>query len=85
MKPSVGRIVHYIMTPDWIGHDGHCMAAIVTGIPSPADPHAVNLHVHIDDSGAVYLGGGGPVHFVKAVPHDEAKSPGTWHWPERVE
>ena len=76
MKPSVGRIVHYVSygTPGG-EYTSECRAAMVTqadGVP----PDRVALCV-MNPTG---------LFFDEAVEHDEdAKPGGTWHWPERVE
>ena len=76
MRPSVGRIVHYVSygTPGG-EYASECRAAVVTqadGVP----PDRVALCV-MNPSG---------LFFNEAVDHDEdGKSGGTWHWPERVE
>ncbi len=74
-KPSVGRIVHYVAygTPGGEFPAGVCRAAIITEVDVPPD-ECVALMV-ANPSG---------LYFNKEVEHDEAKAPGTWHWPERV-
>lgn len=53
---------------------GGCQAAIITAVhPEPADLESVGLTTF---PGAVDR---------HPVPHDEGKSNGSWHWPERVE
>lgn len=74
MRPSVGRIVHYVSygTPG-DGEYGKCRAAVVT---------------ETDTSETVALAVLNPtgLFFDRTVVHDEtAKVGGTWHWPERVE
>ena len=86
MKPSVGRIVHYVSygTPgDEYGKE--CRAAIVT-------------EVNGDFAGLCVLNPTGQF-FNRSIPHDEglAEGPGpslcegktfdggTWHWPARVD
>jgi len=74
MKPSVGRIVHYVAygTPGGEFPAGVCRAAIVTEVES--------LGV-----GVCVLNPTGQF-FNRGLEQDEAtKKPGTWHWPERTE
>jgi hypothetical protein len=75
MKPSVGRIVHYVAygTPGGEFPAGVCRAAVVT----EAEPttEVVGLCV-LNPTGQF---------FNRSLSHNEAKTPGTWHWPERVE
>ena len=85
MKPSIGRIVHYVAygTPGGEFPAGVCRAAIVTEVqtfpvegPQPPDGMLVGLCV-LNPSGQF---------FNRGMPHDESeKKPGSWHWPERVE
>lgn len=72
MKPTVGRIVHYVSygTPGG-EYTSQCRAAIVTEVW--ADDGTVNLAV-VNPTGM----------FFNSASHDEdEKSGGTWHWPER--
>lgn len=80
MKPSVGRIVHYVSygTPGG-EYQSECRAAIITAVhrKAPADR---NVYVDL----AVLNPGG--VFFDHGLPQDEdVHLGGTWHWPERVE
>lgn len=74
MRPSVGRIVHYVSygTPGG-EYTSECRAAVVT-------------QVHTDVSiGLAVLNPEG-LFFNPAILQDEgSKSGGTWHWPERVD
>lgn len=73
--PTVGRIVHYIgSVPDANGMvaAGPCRAAIVTEV---RDVEECSLTVFHPEYGATSYG---------QSRHDESKSIGTWHWPERV-
>jgi hypothetical protein len=84
-KPTVGRTVHYVSHGTPPREDGTqafpsvCRAAIVTevnevihfpGTVIPSDDHAVSLCV-LNPTG---------VFFHRAVPPDEGRAPGTWHW-----
>jgi hypothetical protein len=68
MKPTVGRITHYVDHP----HDH--FAAIIIAV-SHFDDEGVTLTV-FDPNESVPLR-------QRYVTHDEDKSSGTWHWPER--
>ncbi len=72
MKPSIGRIVHYVSygTPGG-EYPSVCRAAIITAV---ADSGLVDLCV-LNPEGFF---------FNKNVPLDSRdKYGGTWHWPER--
>lgn len=74
MKPTVGRIVHYVSygTPGGEFAPEH-RAAIITRVP-PDTTGVVDLCV-LNPTG---------LFFNQAVIYDEAmKQGGTWHWPER--
>lgn len=89
MKPSVGRVVHYVSHGTPVREDGtqayasHCRAAIVTEVcdnPDGLDPET--------DSPCVSLAVLNPtgMFFDQHLPQDEdGKAGGTWHWPERVD
>lgn len=79
MKPSIGRIVHYVSHGSPVLPDGsqsygsECRAAIVTEVGDI--PEIVSLCA-LNPTGAF---------FTANVSQDEyMKSGGTWHWPERV-
>lgn len=81
MKPTVGRIVHYVLT------DGQHRPAIVVRAwgeePHSAPDYAdsVNLQVFLDGSND---GSESGVDWETSVRYDETgKTPYTWHWPER--
>jgi hypothetical protein len=82
MKPSVGRIVHYVSHGTPIREDGtqahqsECRAAIITAVHGPdASGEVVSLAV-LNPEG---------MFFNQRVPEgDPGHLGGTWHWPERV-
>ena len=82
MKPSVGRIVHYVLPSGQVG--AHRPAIVVhvwpggSGNPYP-DGETVQLQVFMDGSNDWYFTS---IHWATSVTHDEGKAPGTWHWPE---
>ena len=75
MKPTVGRIVHYVSygTPGG-EYKSECRAAIITEVINPDGGDMLSIAV-FNPSGM----------FFNTCIHDEEKSGGTWHWPERVE
>jgi hypothetical protein len=92
MRPSVGRIVHYVSygTPGG-EYTSECRAAIVTEVATWADG------LTSDTVGLAVLNPTG-VFFDRTVVHDElppaekivpgertAHKGGTWHWPEHVD
>jgi hypothetical protein len=84
MKPSVGRIVHYVSYGSPVLEDGtqafasQCRAAIITEVLG--DPQAADTMVNL----AVLNPQG--LFFDHATMHSEDdRIGGTWHWPERVE
>lgn len=87
MKPSVGRIVHYVSygTPGG-EYKSECRAAVVTevdatlGSTSKIVPETIGLAV-LNPSGLFFhpIAEGGCRH------DEDSKRGGTWHWPERVE
>lgn len=75
MKPTVGRIVHYVSygTPGG-EYTSQCRAAIVTVVGD----------AEVDVSLAVFNPEG--MFFNQSCAHDATtKYGGTWHWPEREE
>jgi hypothetical protein len=84
VKPSVGRIVHYLSHGSPVREDGtqaylpQCRAATITETEEDSD--LLGLAV-LNPSGMFFhsLNEGG-------CAHDEMKNyGGTWHWPERAE
>jgi hypothetical protein len=85
VKPTVGRIVHYVSygTPGG-EYASQCRAAVVTEVTGPAFDPATGGDA--DDSTVVGLCVLNPTgtFFNQGVVQDEAgHRGGTWHWPER--
>ena len=77
VRPSVGRIVHYVSYGTPGGEYGReCRAAIVTEVLGVSDTtQSVGLCV-LNPTGQF---------FNRGVRHDEDDhAGGTWHWPERI-
>lgn len=87
MKPSVGRIVHYVSygTPGG-EYTKECRAAIVT-FAHPDFQHIHNGELAEIKTGVVNVTVFNPegIHFNNGVEQYEGddKPGGTWHWPER--
>jgi hypothetical protein len=91
MKPSVGRVVHYVSygTPGG-EYKSECRAAIVTAVGR--DPEQVVAGLSPGETARCaqeldlcVLNPTG-LFFNQGVKQDEpGKRGGTWHWPERVE
>jgi hypothetical protein len=78
MKPSVGRIVHYVSygTPGGEYLPEH-RAAVIS---------AVNVGDKTGDYVSLVVLNPTGLFFNEVVEHDEnSKAGGTWHWPEREE
>lgn len=94
MKPSIGRIVHYVAfgTPGGEYPAGVCRAAIVTKTFGPIEtrpgtvvglcivnPTGLFFHETVDEDQPT------PFDASSDGPQGAPPKPGTWHWPERVE
>lgn len=87
MKPSVGRVVHYVSHGTPVQSDGsqvyesECRAAMVVGLdrtPEENQPGEVWADLCVLNPTGLF--------FNQTVRQDEEdKRGGTWHWPERVE
>lgn len=75
MKPTVGRIVHYVSYGSPGGEfKSQCRAAVVAELPESGKVGDLSLVV-INPNG---------LFFNANCPQDEEeKKGGTWHWPER--
>ncbi len=80
-KPSIGRVVHYVLTddqfPQKIEKNPHRPALIVNAVPNAM---IANLTVFLDgmndgDKKSFSLG---------SIHYSENHEPGTWHWPEQI-
>lgn len=77
MKPSVGRIVHYVSYGTPGGEYGsECRAAVVTAVYDGPGMGGISLAV-LNPEGMFFKG--------MASQDEQLKRGGTWHWPERVE
>lgn len=94
MKPSVGRIVHYVSYGTPAGeYKSECRAAIVTEVVDvPTGPNGeYKVGLFVANPTGIFLnrdveqdeGAAPPVGEISEVerPHQG----GTWHWPERAE
>lgn len=77
MKPSVGRIVHYVL--DEGERAGETRAAIVVAVFG----ERCNLRVFFDTPNDDKLLAGGDWRGSR-LNDETTKAPGTWHWPPRV-
>lgn len=71
MKPTIGRVVHYVSAGHSLGtYSSTCRAAIVTDVKND-----------VEISCAVFSGKG--MYFYETLQFDEGKAGGSWHWPEQ--
>lgn len=78
MKPSVGRIVHYVSYGTPRGeYTSECRAAVVTGVDGLADEQG-------DCVSLVVLNPTGMFFNEHVCQNETSRAGGTWHWPERV-
>lgn len=91
MKPSVGRIVHYVSRGSADGiFKSECRAAIITEVIEEDDEgrklHGVVGLAVLNPTGMFF---NTPVfhHEVGVTDADSTANddPGTWHWPERID
>jgi hypothetical protein len=84
MKPSIGRIVHFVQAkPHGYGEGVNHLPAIITAVWGP---ETVNLQVFTDGTNSDDANMSG-VKWITPRSLDAGPSPraGTWHWPEREE
>jgi hypothetical protein len=81
MKPTIGRIVHYVQNkPAGYGDALVHLPAIITAVWGDT---CVNLQVFTDGTNSDDQNMA-PVKWITSVSLDESASqPRTWHWPER--
>jgi hypothetical protein len=90
VKPSVGRIVHYVSLGTPLRHDGTqefasvCRAAVIAEVYEIAGP-VENVEDLPRDPVALCVLNPSGMFFNEAAHDEDAKAGGTWHWPERVE
>jgi hypothetical protein len=81
VKPTVGRIVHYVSygTPGG-EYKSECRAAVVTEVGSASHPAAFDWTV-----GLCVLNPTGQFYNRGVTQDEHGHQGGTWHWPERAE
>lgn len=86
-KPSVGRIVHYVLPPN--AEHLHAEAAgqhrPATVVRTWPDYARINLRVFLGGTNDAPHGHliGGQLWASSVAQDEDTKAPGTWHWPER--
>lgn len=86
MKPSVGRIVHYVSygTPGG-EYPSVCRAAIVTAVDDYQQPAENGEGLHIGHVSLCVLNPEGQFFNRHVIQNEAEHRGGTWHWPERVD
>lgn len=73
MKPTIGRIVHYVTTFVDSGKTA-VRPAIITAVETDSEEEKVSLTVFHNNA----------IEHVHGIPNDEGEMPiQTWHWPPR--
>lgn len=89
MKPTVGRVVHYVSHGTPVREDGtqaftkQCRAAIVTAVPellsegpnTGPDGYVPTVSLYVFNPTGFF--------FHEECRYDDEHEGGTWHWPER--
>ena len=89
MKPSIGRIVHFVQAKP-VGYGRDEMVHLPAIIVAAWGDTCVNLQVFTDGNNSEECSGGHSsppaVKWVTSVTLDESGEPAsrTWHWPEKV-
>jgi hypothetical protein len=85
MKPSVGRIVHYVSygTPGG-EYKSVCRAAVIAEVTDLGGPYINAEDLPKDPVTLCVLNPSG-LFFNECEYDDDSHRGGTWHWPERVE
>lgn len=79
MKPTPGRIVHFIPPTDNVGPKSiKLVAAIVTSVYENQPPSEGTDHVDLATFGTNSL------YFQHCIPFSEKPEPGHWSWPAKV-
>ena len=84
---SIGRVVHYVLpTGRNAGEHRPAIVVRVWGTPTADYTPAVQLQVFTDSTNDFEhnQNGANGVLWATSVSHNEAATPGTWHWPERI-
>jgi hypothetical protein len=85
VKPSVGRIVHYVSygTPGGEFHS-ECRAAIIAAVPklSPDDAAQKDIEQWTEEADLVVLNPTGLFFNQGCLQSEHEHRGGTWHWPE---
>lgn len=87
MKPSIGRIVHYTAygTPGGEFKAGACRAAVVTAVNGENEPMPGALSLCVLNPTGQYFNHNMQQDKAASGPDCSGGTPGTWHWPARVE
>ncbi len=86
MKPTLGRVVFYVLEES-CPRAGEVRAADVVAVFGDNPDERVNLELKLDggnDSWASASPSSPYPRWRTSVAHDESKKPGTWHWPPRA-
>lgn len=80
MKPSIGRIVHYVARDSADGvYPPTCRAAVITQVNYDVEDTPAEGYI-----GVAVLNPTG-MFFHESCDYDKDHAPGSWHWVERVE